>query len=86
MWKTWTLPIRCKLGTWLLNCIIEESGWFAKSTERIGKKTENYIVPTPEFMKIKDAIVDTAEMFSPIAYPMLIELMIGNPHDLADTF
>ena len=24
-------------------------------------------------MKVKDAIVDTAEMFSPIAYPMLIE-------------
>ena len=38
---------------------------------RKGKK--NLIVPTPEFMAIKDQLVDTAELFSPIAYPMLIE-------------
>ena len=38
-----------------------------------GTKTDNYVIPTPEFLKIKDDIMAQAEMFSPIAYPMLIE-------------
>ena len=38
-----------------------------------GRKTDNYVIPTPEFLKIKDEIMAQAEMFSPIAYPMLIE-------------
>ena len=33
----------------------------------------NYIIPTPEFLKIKDEIMEQCELFSPIAYPMLIE-------------
>ena len=39
-----------------------------------GKKRDNFIiVPTPEFMEIKDEVMTQAELFSPIAYPMLIE-------------
>ena len=56
-----------------VECIVAESAWFVKDTVRKGRKTENYVIPTPEFMAIKDKIVDTAELFSPIAYPMLIE-------------
>ena len=37
------------------------------------KRKENFIVPTPEFMSIKDEVMANAELFSPIAYPMLIE-------------
>lgn len=72
-WKTWYRPTRVKLGNWLLSCVIEVSGWFTKQTVQNGKKKENLIVPTPEFMAIKDQLVDAAELFSPIAYPMLIE-------------
>ena len=31
------------------------------------------IIPTPEFAAVKDDIISKAELFSPIAYPMLIE-------------
>jgi len=31
------------------------------------------VVPTPEFMAIKDQVMATAELFSPIAWPMLVE-------------
>ena len=72
-WDKWSRPIRVKLGGWLLDCIITESGWFMKELKREGKKTNTYIEPTPEFVSIKDDIMATAEMFSPIAYPMLIE-------------
>ena len=73
VWKHWDRPSRIKLGGWLLDCIMEASGWFMKEVKRSGKKTENFIVPTPEFMSIKDEVMANAELFSPIAYPMLIE-------------
>ena len=38
-----------------------------------GRKKSNYVVPTPEFMEIKDEVMATAELFSPIAYPMLVK-------------
>ena len=72
-WTNWNRPNRVKLGGWLLDCIMESSGWFMKELKREGKKTNSYVVPTPEFMSIKDEVMATAELFSPIAYPMLIE-------------
>ena len=72
-WTNWRLPEKVKLGGWLLDCIMESSGWFMKEVRRSGKKTDNYVVPTPEFMAIKDEVMANAELFSPIAYPMLIE-------------
>ena len=72
-WKAWKQDVRVKLGTWLLNCLIEASGWFSLDLKRKGKKTDNYVIPTPEFLKIKDEIMEQCELFSPIAYPMLIE-------------
>ena len=72
-WDRWSPPIRVKLGGWLLDCIMESSGWFMKECKRVGRKTDNFVVPTPEFMAIKDEVMANAELFSPIAYPMLIE-------------
>ena len=73
VWKHWRSPERVKLGGWLLDCIMEASGWFMKETKMNGRRKENFIVPTPEFMEIKDSVMANAELFSPIAYPMLIE-------------
>ena len=72
-WESWGRPNRVKLGGWLLDCIMETSHWFTKELARDGRKTRTYIVPTPEFMSIKDNIMLNAELFSPLAYPMLIE-------------
>jgi len=71
-WVTWNRSIRTKLGAWLLDCIMESSGWFYKQHIRIGRKTTVYIVPTPEFMDIKDEVMANAELFSPLAWPMLV--------------
>ena len=40
---------------------------------REGRKTTNKVVPTPEFIAVKDQIMYNAELFSPLAWPMLIE-------------
>jgi len=72
-WKTWGRANRIKLGGWLLDCIMQSSGWFTKDIQREGRKTVQYVVPTPEFLEIKDAVMRDAELFSPLAWPMLIE-------------
>jgi DNA-directed RNA polymerase len=38
-----------------------------------GKRRLQYVIPTPEFLQIKDAVMRNAELFSPLAWPMLIE-------------
>jgi DNA-directed RNA polymerase len=72
-WETWGRANRVKLGGWLLDCIMSSSNWFEKQLVRQGRKTIQIIVPTAEFLEIKDKVMHDAELFSPLAYPMLIE-------------
>ena len=71
-WSHWSRSIRIKLGGWLLDCIMQASGWFYKQRLRTGRKTTVFIAPTAEFMDIKDQVMANAEIFSPLAWPMLI--------------
>ena len=72
-WDTWGAANRVRLGGWLLDCLLETSKWFEVKTIRLGRKTNNHVVPTPEFMTIKDEVMYNAELFSPLTWPMLIE-------------
>jgi len=72
-WQPWGRANRVKLGGWLLDCICEASNWFMVDMKQEGRKRHNYMVPTPEFMAIKDEVMATAELFSPIAWPMIVE-------------
>jgi len=69
-WQAWGKANRVKLGGWLLSCVCDVSGWFEKIPVR-GKG--NYIVPTELFMTVKDQVMYNAELFCPLAWPMLIE-------------
>ena len=71
-WQCWGRANRVKLGGWLLDCICEVSGWFLIDMRQHGNKRVNYVIPSPEFMQIKDKIMAQAELFSPLAWPMLI--------------
>ena len=79
-WPTWNRTLRVKLGGWLLEQIMQSSGWFFKSTVRVGNKTKVVVLPTPEFLEIKDQVIAESELFSPEAWPMIIE-----PNDWDDT-
>ena len=72
-WDAWGRSNRIKLGGWLLDCIMQSSGWFTKDIQQQGRKRVQYVIPTPEFLEIKDAVMRDAELFSPLAWPMLIE-------------
>ena len=71
-WETWGRDNRVKLGGWLLDCIMQVSGWFEKHIERDRNRKTQFVVPTAYFMDIKDALMKEAELFSPLAWPMLI--------------
>jgi len=72
-WSAWGRSNRIKLGGWLLDCIMQSSGWFEKDMQQEGRKRVQYVVPTPAFIEIKDVVMRDAELFSPLAWPMLIE-------------
>lgn len=72
-WQPWGRANRIKLGGWLLDCICVTSQWFDNEMRQSGNRRERYIVPTPEFLEIRDEVMATAELFSPLAWPMLIE-------------
>jgi len=72
-WKPWGRVNRVKLGGWLADCICEVSGYFEKTAIRKGRKTYLELSPTPAFLERKDEIMAQAELFSPLAWPMLIE-------------
>jgi len=71
-WQCWGRAIRVKLGGWLLDCICEVSGWFLIDMRQKGNKRINYVIPSPGFMEVKDQVMAQAELFSPLAWPMLI--------------
>ena len=72
-WQPWGRANRIKLGGWLLDCICVTSQWFDSQLTQLGGKRERFIVPTPEFLEIRDEVMAKAELFSPIAWPMLVE-------------
>ena len=71
-WVVWKEDVRIKLGAWLLECVMESSNWFERQHIRLGRKSSTLIVPTPEFMDIKDEVMSNAELFAPLAWPMYI--------------
>ena len=72
-WDSWGRSNRVKLGAWLLDCIMETSGWFYKDMRQQGRRRINYVVPTPDFINIKDKVMQDSELFAPLAWPMYIE-------------
>ena len=72
-WKPWNRVEKIKLGTWFLDCLLASSGWFERSVFMHRNKKQQFLVPTEKFLKNKEEIIRLAELFSPLAWPMLIE-------------
>jgi DNA-directed RNA polymerase len=72
-WTPWPRPVRVKLGNVLVDCLLRKSGWFEPFIQRVGRKSQTFLVPTARFNDIKDNIIDQARLFSAEHWPMLIE-------------
>ena len=73
VWPSWHIKTRAALGGWVLDRVMGTTGWFMKLTETRGRRSVCRVVPTPEFMEIREQLINTAEMFSGIPWPMLVE-------------
>ena len=72
VWSKWAPTVRVQLGVWLLDCVCTSSGWFELLHTRPNGKTKKLIVPSAAFMDAKDEIMANAELFAPLAWPMLV--------------
>ena len=72
-WSNWGSVNRVKLGNWLINCVCSATGWFCVTKVKERGKTPSVLTPTPEFLAIKEQVIANSELFSPEAWPMLIE-------------
>ena len=71
-WKTWHRSLRIKLGNVLVDCVLRCSGWFETLTISIGGKRQTSLVPSERFLKIKDNIINQAELYSAHQWVMLV--------------
>jgi Mitochondrial DNA-directed RNA polymerase len=71
-WKSWANGNNVKIGAWLLECIMKASGWFTIEVSQKGKRKVQHVLPTDAFMRVKDTIMHECELFSPLAWPMLV--------------
>jgi len=72
-WPKWDIKSRTMIGSWALNATIITTGWFKKLTYFNGRRRKARLIPTDKFMALRDQLIATAELFSGIPYPMLIE-------------
>ena len=72
-WNTWSAALRARIGGWLLDCVCNTTGWFEGAKDWNGKKSTTLIVPTELYLQQQKDIMKQAELFAPLAYPMLIE-------------
>ena len=71
-WIGWDSTSKIKVGVFFIDCLCEVSGWFERDLIHKGRKTISVIIPSETLIKHHDEIMRMAELFSPLAKPMLI--------------
>ncbi len=71
-WQTWGTMVRAKLGGWLLDCVMQATGWFERVTVKRFNGTPTLIIPSLAFAQLRDELMREAMLFAPMAWPMLI--------------
>ena len=72
-WRTWSTDERIRVGDFLLTILTEVTGWFDKETTYHGNPKLDIVVPSELYLKHQGRLLQEAELFAPLAYPMLIE-------------
>jgi DNA-directed RNA polymerase len=81
----WTPSQAHKVGGWLVDRLISATGWFTLEQRlKTGKgrlgHTVNFLVPSPEFLAARTALLEQAERLAACQWPMLCE-----PNNWSDT-
>lgn len=72
-WLVWSNEVRSRLGGWLLDTVASVTGWFEKEVIARNNRKQPLVVPTDAYLAIQAQLMDEAEMYAPMSWPMLIE-------------
>lgn len=72
-WDKWSAAVRARLGGWLLELVCQATDWFEKEIIMRGKPRLTLIVPTELYLSVQKQLMEEAELFAPLAFPMLVE-------------
>ena len=78
-WIRWDKTTKVKVGTFLMDCLMEVSGWFERDLMIKGRKRYAVLNPSELLIQHHDQIMRMAELFSPLAKPMSIPPRNWNP-------
>ena len=76
-WEVWKPDVKVKVGTWALRLRYRVFWVVYRGHYREGRKTVNYVIPAPEFLCIKDSIMEQCELFSLSPTLSSLNLMTG---------
>ena len=73
-WNAWSTKTKISLGRWGLTAVMESTGWFTVDKRKTRRKKYEYrVVATDDFNNKRNELIKTAELFSGIPWPMLVE-------------
>ena len=70
-WERWSRTTNHKVGSWLIVCLAETTGWLERKTVQHGKKKKRVMTYTREFLEQRDTIIAAAESLAFCQWPML---------------
>ena len=72
-WDKWRDEHIRQLGAWCVKVVCDVTGWFKVSSRNTSRKTTKVLIPTDLFNRNRISIMEQADLFSGIPWPMLVE-------------
>ena len=73
-WSTWSNTTAHKIGSWCFDAVAAETGWLIKETVATAKRKHRTIIRySPEYLKLKETIIEKSEALAFLTYPMECE-------------
>ena len=70
-WSTWSQQVLQKVGSWLLDCLMSETGWIENVVIATPRKRRSVLRYSQEFLGLKGAILQRAEELAFCHWPMV---------------
>ena len=72
-WQPWSDQVKIKLGGHFLDLFTSITEWFERKEVRSGRHSTTVLQPTPNFIAQRKEVMEIAELYSPLLWPMYVE-------------
>lgn len=70
-WTNWPRLSRVKIGSAFAEAALT-TGWWERRLKQEGKRRSVHISPTPKLLELVSGLIEQAELFAPLSWPMLV--------------